>query len=424
MYEQIFQPLLTAAWHVLLEASPWLVVGLIAAGLIKAFLPQAWVNRWLGGRGLMPVVRAAVLGTPLPLCSCSVIPAALALRRSGASKGATVSFLISTPENGADSIALSYAMLGPFMTIARPIAAVVSAIAAGGLTLWATRNETDDDAPRLAERRQPPASSCCGTESNPTEPETTRTVSLAINTPADTAASCCSPTDESRDGSEPEPASCCSTAAGPADAKATVREKFLGGMRYAMIDLFGDILPWLAVGVALAIVMMAFVPPGSVAQWASGPIAMVLMVIIGVPMYICATASTPVAAAMLVAGVSPGTVLVFLLAGPATNLGTLGIVRRELGNRSVLAYLAGVGVLVIPLGMLTDWIAVAGGFAVNAQADAMHHVMPHALALIGLVIIATLSVYHTARRIQKWQRRKPADPRDASSGENQTASAT
>jgi len=395
MMQSVIQPLLESTWHVLLEASPWLVVGLVAAGLIKAFLPQAWVNRWLGGRGMGAVVRAAVLGTPLPLCSCSVVPASLALRRSGASKGSTVSFLIATPENGADSIALSYAMLGPFMTVVRPVAAVISAVAAGGLTLWFTRNEQ-------AEAGQPTATpqpaSCCSNEpeQQPQQPAAASCCSGETKQES-VASSCCS----SETKQQEQANSCCSTGENTQAAGQGLFAKFRGGMHYAFVDLMGDILPWLAVGVALAIVMMAFIPVGSVAGWAEGPLAMVLMVLIGVPMYICATASTPVAAAMLVAGVSPGTVLVFLLAGPATNLGTLGIVHRELGNRSVLAYLIGVGALVIPLGMLTDWVATTWAFEVRAQAQGAHHVMPHWLAVAGVVVVVALTGYHAYRRFAK-----------------------
>ena len=122
---------LTQLWLICLEASPWLLLGMVVASAIKVFIPAQWMARLLGGKGIWPVVKAAIIGTPLPLCSCSVIPAAVALRRSGASKASTVSFLVSTPENGADSIALTYALLGPFMTIARPAAAIASAVCSG-----------------------------------------------------------------------------------------------------------------------------------------------------------------------------------------------------------------------------------------------------------------------------------------------------
>ena len=113
-----------------LDSAPWLLLGLILAGLLKVFVPMVWMQKQLGGHGFKTVVKAALLGAPLPLCSCGVIPAAVGLRRSGASKAATTSFLVSTPETGVDSIAVSYVLLGPFMAIVRPIAAITSAIVA------------------------------------------------------------------------------------------------------------------------------------------------------------------------------------------------------------------------------------------------------------------------------------------------------
>jgi uncharacterized membrane protein YraQ (UPF0718 family) len=121
-------------WSLWVDAAPWLLVGLLLAGVVKVWLPAALMNRWLGGRGMGSIIQAAILGTPLPLCSCSVLPAAMTIYRSGGSKGATVSFLIATPENGIDSIALSYVLLGPFMTVVRPVAAIFSAVLAGVLT--------------------------------------------------------------------------------------------------------------------------------------------------------------------------------------------------------------------------------------------------------------------------------------------------
>src|SRR5918994_2932228 len=121
-----------------LTTAPWLVLGLVCAGCIKAWLPTRAVGRQLGGSGVGPVTTAALIGAPLPLCSCGVLPAAFGLRRAGASKASTVSFLVATPETGADSIALSYVLLGPFLTIVRPVAAILSGVFAGLLVGRAT----------------------------------------------------------------------------------------------------------------------------------------------------------------------------------------------------------------------------------------------------------------------------------------------
>lgn len=347
-------------WRVLLEAGPWLLLGLIVSGLIKAFMPVSLMMRWLGGRGVGPIMRAAILGTPLPLCSCSVVPAAVTLRRGGASRGATASFLVATPENGADSIALSYALLGPVMTLLRPVAAIFSALLAGLLTSWTERDETAAT-PQDAE---PPPASCS----------------------SQAAASCCG-----------------GDKAQPSDMR--LGAKLVLGGRYAIGDLLGDIAPWLAVGLVLAAVINTFVSPGQIAGWGSGLPAMGLMLLIGVPMYICATASTPVAASLLIAGVSPGTVLVFLLAGPATNLGTLGIVRRELGGRAAGMYLTGVVVGAVVAGLVTDWMVADLGLDVVAQAADGPELISRALAVASVVVLGLLTARMVWLRATRTARR-------------------
>ncbi len=292
---------------VALDAAPWLLLGLVFSGLVKAWVPMTALQRWLGGTGLWPIVKAAFIGTPLPLCSCSVMPVALSLRRSGASKGATISFLIATPENGADSVTISYALLGPVMTIARVVSALVSAIAAGALTDVAEVHPTN----------------------RPMALEPAR-----LSNAADMKDECC-------------------TAAAPGPRLGPLHRLRLG-LIYGVTDLLDDIAPWILLGIGLAALVNVAVPHQLLAEWGKGPWAMILMVLIGVPMYVCASASTPLAASLLAAGVSPGTVLVFLLAGPATNVGTVAIVRRELGIRALLTYLLGVSAAPIAMGLLLD----------------------------------------------------------------------
>jgi uncharacterized membrane protein YraQ (UPF0718 family) len=338
-------------WHVTLDAAPWLLLGLIVAGLIKAFLPANLLSRWLGGRGTRPIIWSAILGTPLPLCSCSVVPAAVTLRRGGASRGATASFLVATPENGADSIALTYALLGPFMTVLRPVAAILSAVTTGLLTLWFAPEAQNMGRPPTTSAQPKPAP-CC-----------------------DSGSSCCDDETPANDA-----------------GSATFSARCRAGLTYAAGDLLRDIALWLAIGLVLAALINTLVPPGELATWGSGIGAMVLLMLIGVPMYICATASTPVAASMLIAGVSPGAVLVFLLAGPATNIGTLGIIRRELGTRATVAYLIGIAVTSIALGLATDAVVSAWSINVAAQAGGEHHVVPYWLAVTSVVLLGLLVV--------------------------------
>lgn len=333
-----------------LEASPWLALGLVAAGLLKGLMPVGALSRFVGRPGVWSVVRGAFIGVPLPLCSCGVIPAALGLRREGASKGATVSFLVATPQTGVDSLAVSYAMLGPMLTIARPIASVITAIA-GGLAA-----EFIDPPPQKTSAnqgaREEGSGSCCGET-----PEVKdccggggKSVSLAVMN---------GPVAELMPAAEE--ASCCSSGAGD-ESGASWWKRAWAGQVYAWTRLLDDMALWLVIGLVIAAVVVTAFPPSALASIGSGLPAMVAMVVIGIPMYICATASTPVAASLLVAGVSPGTVLVFLLAGPATNAGTVALIRRELGTASTVAYLGAIIVVSIASGLVTDWVLGAVGW--------------------------------------------------------------
>jgi len=339
-----------------LAVAPWLLLGLVAAGLIRVFLPTSVLQRWLGKEGWASVVKAALIGTPLPLCSCSVIPVAIGLRRQGASRGATASFLIATPENGADSIILSYALLGPFMMIVRPIAAIVSAVLAGLLTeLMPPGGQY-----AVEEAEQAKAKACChdgGCES----------------------------------GDHAESAEACHGAA----------PGRLRGVAIAVGDILDDIAVLLLIGVGVAALIGTFIPAEKLIGLGSGLPAMLAMLVIGLPMYICATASTPIAAAMLIAGISPGTVLVFLLAGPATNVATMAVVRRELGGGGLAAYLLSISVGAVGSGLLTDWAAAHWGLDIVAQAHSGQHTMgiPAWLSWSALVVLALMAIRPLRRAV-------------------------
>ncbi len=370
---------LQALWDLTVELAPWLLLGLIAAGVVRAVLPMAWVARVLGRPGPAASVYAAVLGAPLPLCSCSVMPVAVSLRRQGASKGATASFLVSTPQNGIDSISVSYALLGPFLTVARPVAGIISATLVGWLIALADRETPAPLAP-------PSKDGSC--------------VSLSVAAAGD---SCCEP-------APVEAASCCeaSPAEKSQDASKQPRltTRLIDGVRYAMTTLLGDLLLWLILGLLAAAAVKALLPVDVLGQYGSGLGAMMAALLIGIPMYICATSSTPLAAALLMAGVSPGTVLVFLLAGPATNLGTFGVVRRELGGRSAWLFVGGMSVAALGLGLATD--AVASWMHITPAAQVMndHEMLP---AWIGIVCFAVLVVATILTTYTRWNARRTGD---------------
>jgi len=306
----LFLAIVEQSWLILTEASPYILFGFLVAGLLKGLLPEGLVARQLGRSSFGSVLKASLLGIPLPLCSCGVIPAAVELRQQGANKGASAAFLISTPESGVDSMAITWALLDPLMTLIRPLAALLTATCAGVLIN------------RIPEPVQatPTATSCS---------------SAACGCPPSVAS-----------GPIPLPL------AQPAPSRGT---RLRAGIKYAFDDLLRDIGGWLLLGVGLAGVITYAVPEDFAQRWLGGEVSsLLIMLAVGVPLYICATASTPIAAALVLKGLSPGAALVFLLAGPATNVATLTVVRRFWGGRATAIYLGAIAVCSVGLGWLVN----------------------------------------------------------------------
>lgn len=383
--------LITNFIDLFMESAPWMILGLLIAGLIKESIPSDFLANHLGGKGVKTTIKAAFIGAPLPLCSCGVIPAALGLRRSGASKNATTAFLVATPETGVDSVTVSYALLGPFMAIIRPIAAIVSAIVAGLLVgkeeaIFAAKED-------LKQQAHGHASGCCS--------------SKAVKTKANAAVSCC----DSEGGSEKvkaelasshccnhdkvvEATSCCSSESlvgdPHGDKKPGLWEKIRSGTLFAATDLVRDISVWLVIGLFFAALVETYVETDFLALWGDSIWAMLAMVLISVPMYICATASTPIAAGLLMSGISPGAVLVFMMAGPATNIATLGVVLKELGKRALVAYLFGVIAMSIVFGWLTNYLVATYGFQVAPLSQLDHALLPDWITIASSCLLALL----------------------------------
>ena len=365
-----------------LESAPWLLLGFILAGMLKVFVPMGWMNKQLGGHGLKSVVKAAIFGAPLPLCSCGVIPAAVGLRRAGASKAATTSFLVSTPETGIDSITVSYVLLGPFMAIVRPIAAIGSAIFAGLLV------GKDEKEIKTTASYAPETSSCCGSATK--EPEASSCCGSATKEPE--ATSCCGSA-----AKVPE-TSCCGSSQAPTKTTSVV-SKIRSGLVYAGTELVEDTALWLLVGLAFAALVQTYIPDGFLASWGNGLLAMLVMVVISIPMYICATASTPIAAGLLLAGVAPGAVLVFMMAGPATNIATLGVVAKELGKKALIGYLTGVLGGALFFGFLVDFLVTKFHISVVPQIGPDLTLLPSWVSLSTGVLLALLIVVSITKQL-------------------------
>jgi uncharacterized protein len=332
---------LAATWLILVEAAPYVLGGFVAAGLVRALLPDELVVRHLGGNSAGAVVKASLLGIPLPLCSCGVIPAAIGLRRQGAGRGPTAAFLVSTPETGVDSVAITWALLDPLMTVLRPLAAFVTATVTGLLIN------------RLPEE--------------PVEP-------------AATAPAC----------------GCTDCEAAPA-VRPPLATRLRDGVRYAFTELLGDIGGWLLLGIAIAGLLTVLVPPQLLAPlFEQRFLSLLLMLVVGIPLYICASASTPIAAALVLKGLSPGAALVFLLAGPATNAATITVVARFWGRRVTLVYLATIAGCAVALGWLTDQIYRWSGLDIGRWVHAASETAPAWWEHVAAILLVALIVW--ARR--------------------------
>jgi len=352
-------------WQLFTLSAPWLMAGLFIAGVINVYLPKNFLNKHLGKEGFLTTIKAAVIGAPMPLCSCGVIPAALGLKRSGASKSATTAFLVSTPETGVDSISVSYVLLGPFMAVVRPVAAIFSAIVAGLLV-----GKEPSNSNIIGSKSK--VKSCCASKQVIADKHVVAKTTLATSR-------------------------CC---ASQQASKSNVLQKLNQALLFSGTKLLGDTAKWLLIGLFFAALVQTYVPVSFFSEWGSGILAMVVVILISIPMYVCATASTPIAAGLLLSGVSPGAVLVFMLAGPATNVATLGVVATELGKRAVVAYLTGVIGVAIVFGFATDYLVENYKISVAPMLGEHHEVLPSWLSQLMSVILLMLLlrlVYQYAR---------------------------
>ncbi len=345
--------MITAAWDLLLESSVYILFGLLIAGLLRMFLSATSVATHLGQGRFRSVFKAALLGIPLPLCSCGVLPAAAGLRKQGANKGATTAFLISTPESGVDSIAITWALLDPVMTLARPVAAFSTAAAAG-----VTENLLDRSHEETAPERD-------------------------LTCPVD---------------------GCCEGLDCPPDEHArhhTFFEKIRAGLRFALTDVWGDIAPWFFAGILLAGMIVVLVPEDFMARFLGGGLpSMLLMLAVGIPLYICATGSTPIAAALILKGVSPGAALVFLLAGPATNITSLTVLLKILGKRATAIYLVTLALFAVLFGLAVDQVYGLLGIQASAVVGQAAEWIPPWAQLLGVLILLALSVKPLLRSLR------------------------
>lgn len=283
---------------ILNEMSPYILLGFVLAGLLHVFVRPEFMSRHLAGKGWKPVVKAALFGIPLPLCSCGVLPTAVSLHRQGASKGATASFLIATPQTGIDSIAATYSLLGLPFAIIRPVAALVGAVAGG----WAVGLSSSDDGGNNIHKAG----------------------SYHID---------------------------------DNDGHSSIVSRLTDAVRYGLTDMVESVGKWLTVGLFVAAAITVFVPDSLFLSLNRYPLmAMLVMVMVAVPMYICATGSIPVALSLMLKGLSPGVAFVLLMAGPAANFASILILDKSLGRRATIIYIVTVVVTAIVFGSIIDFV--------------------------------------------------------------------
>ena len=303
--------------NMLNEMSPYILLGFLFAGLLHEFINEKTLTKHLAGKGWTPVLKAAAIGVPLPLCSCGVLPTAVSLRRQGASKAATTSFLIATPQTGVDSIMATYSLLGLPFALIRPIAALLGAVF-GGMAVGLTDKQSDDNNSNQALK------------------------------------------DECNDG-------CCASSA----VKGNILQRLWNSVRYAFVEMIDNMGKWLVIGLVVATLITVFVPDELFVSFRDYPlIAMIIVVLIAIPMYICATGSIPIAMSLMLKGLTPGVAFVLLMAGPAANFASIIILNRTIGKRATAVYIGSVVVTAILFGLIIDYLLPVSWFAVQGTAEA------------------------------------------------------
>jgi hypothetical protein len=347
---------ITGLIYILSEMSPYLILGFFFAGLLHLLVPKERVRQYMGNNSLGSVFNASLFGIPLPLCSCGVIPTGLSFYRHGASKASTVSFLISTPQTGVDSIFVTYSMLGLPLAIIRPLVAFVTGLFGGMIT-----------------KRADPVKEELSAKGNEED------------------------TDVIPNGFLPR-----------------IKEMF----RYAFVEFLQDISKWLVAGLLIAALISVVVPDDFFAQKISNDfLGMILILIVSIPVYICATASVPVAAVLILKGLSPGAALVLLMAGPATNAATITMITKVLGKRSLAGYLGAIVTGALTAGLMIDYLLPDEWFAIPEHLGMMTHqhgMLPDWLkltsgvALILLIINGYILKRINSKKLNKKRMNSPA----------------
>jgi uncharacterized membrane protein YraQ (UPF0718 family)/copper chaperone CopZ len=317
-----------ALWDLTLEMSPYLLLGFLIAGVLYVYFPKEKVSKYLGRNNFKSTLNAALIGVPLPLCSCGVIPTGISFYKNGASKGSSVSFLISTPQTGVDSVLATYSLLGLPMAIIRPIIALITGVIGGLVTNIAEKHE---------------------------EPQPTNEKPPVVS--------------ETR----------------------SKRGRLRKMMHYAFVEFLQDISKWLIIGLLIAAVMAVLIPDDFFTNYLENEyLSMLLVLVASIPLYVCATGSVPIAAVLLMKGLSPGAAIVFLMAGPATNAATITVIGKVLGRKTLISYLISIigGALIFGI-LVNEFLPREWFTTFNDHVHGGHgsHFLPHWLKVVSSVLL-------------------------------------
>ena len=331
-------------YYLFSEMAPYLLLGFLFAGLLKAYFPQKGITRYLGKPGFKSTANASMLGVPMPLCSCGVIPTGISFYRNGATKGSTTSFLISTPQTGVDSIMATYELLGLPFAVIRPIVALVTGLLGGTLSHSLEKKQFSES----------------------------ESVEGLVNK-------------ENNGNSR--------------------INKFKMVLQYGFGELLEDIVKWLLIGLIAAALLSVIIPDSFFSEYIGNPyLEMLIVLAASIPMYICATGSIPMAAVLLLKGLSPGAALVLLMAGPATNVATMTVIGKVMGRKSLLIYLFSIIGGALAFGLIVNTFLPPEWFLFTGSADHVHSFLPEwitisSTGILGAIIL--LSIYKRYFRKKK-----------------------
>ena len=328
------------------EMAPFLLLGFLLAGILHVWVPNHLYVPKIAKSNFASVLWAAIFGVPLPICSCGVIPTSIAIRKEGASKGASVSFLISTPATGVDSILATYSLLGLPFAILRPVAAFVTALFGGVLTNFATRGETDrnESAGNVAVGAHGDSAKHEHHHEHHHDHDDDDHCECGDHHHDHEYCGCCCDDDH-------EHCECGGPSAGSGTFTGKIKETF----RYGLVNMVGDVSKWLMIGLVLGALISAFVPNELFLALREYPIlCMVCVLLLAMPMYTCATGSIPLALALVAKGITPGAALVLLMAGPATSIASMLVVGKAFGKRTLAAYLFSIAFGAMFFGFIVD----------------------------------------------------------------------